>query len=331
MFFTRTIWRAIIIKISVPLFNPYFRNTNEAIVIIFMAGCRTRPGHAPDSFVDSDRHYLKQMGETMTFKDKRIILTGAAGGIGEALARQLAAEGARLALADLNAEGLESVGEACRALGSEVLEIPTDVTDREQCRALIAGAVETWGGIDALFSNAGVSMWARFEDVTDISFFEQLMAVNYFGPLYCTYYALPCLRESRGRIVVVTSSAGKVGAPMHSGYAASKHALHGFFDSLRTELVGTGIRITLVAPMYVKTGIRLHRFEADGSHPSVDPYDDSKSRSMTPDQAAKIIIRAAMKGKREVIVSLELKAAVKLRPFFPGVIDYFARRKMNLA
>ena len=266
----------------------------------------------------------------MTFKDKRIILTGAAGGIGEALARQLAAEGARLALADLSAERLEPVAEACRELGSEVLEIPTDVTDREQCRALITGTVEAWGGIDVLLSNAGVSMWARFEDVTDISFFERLMAVNYFGPLYCTYYALPYLKESRGRIVVVTSSSGKVGAPMHSGYAASKHALHGFFDSLRTELVRTGVRITLVAPLHVKTDIRLNRFQADGSHPSVDPYDDSKSNAMTPVRAARIIIRAAGKGKREVIMTLELKAAVMLRSFIPGVVDYFARKKVGL-
>ncbi|MBA7706042.1 putative oxidoreductase [subsurface metagenome] len=117
----------------------------------------------------------------MTFKDKRIILTGAAGGIGEALAKQLAAEGARLALADLNAEGLEPVAEACRGLGSEVLEIPTDVSDREQCQALITQTAETWGGVDALFSSAGVSMWARFVDVTDISFFERLMAVNFSG------------------------------------------------------------------------------------------------------------------------------------------------------
>lgn len=264
----------------------------------------------------------------MTFKDKRIILTGAAGGIGEALAKQLAAEGARLALADLNAEGLEPVAVACRELGSEVIEIPTDVTDWEQCQALITQTAETWGGIDALFSSAGVSMWARFEDVTDISLFERLMAVNYFGTLYCTYYALPHLKESRGRIVVVTSSSGKTGAPLHSGYAASKHALHGFFESLRTELVGTGVEITLSVPLFVKTDIRLHGYQGDGSHPTVDPYDDSKS--MTADQAARITIRAARKGKREVIMTLELKAAVKLRPFIPGIVDYFSRRKVGL-
>ncbi|UCH63112.1 MAG: SDR family oxidoreductase [Fidelibacterota bacterium] len=265
----------------------------------------------------------------MTFKDKRIILTGAAGGIGEALARQLAAEGARLALADINAEGLGLVAEACRRSGSETIEILTDVTDREQCQALVARAVEAWGGVDILLSNAGVSMRARFDEVTDISFFERLMAINYFGPLYCTYYALPYLKESLGRIVVVTSSAGKLGAPMHTGYAASKHALHGFFDSLRTELAGTGVGITLVAPMYVKTGIRRHRFEADGSHPSVDPYHDSKSKSMTAEQAAGIIIRSARKGKREVNISFELKAGVKLKPFVPGIIDYFVRRKVD--
>lgn len=264
----------------------------------------------------------------MTFKDMRIILTGAAGGIGEALAKQLAAEGARLALADLNAEGLESVAEACRRLGGETLLLPTDVSDRDQCHSLITRTVESWGGIDALFSNAGVSMWSRFEDVTDISFFERLMAVNYFGALYCTYYALPYLKESRGMIVVVTSSSGKTGAPLHSGYAASKHALHGFFESLRTELVGTEVQITLAVPLFVKTDIRLHGFQGNGSHPSVDPYDDTKS--MTADQAARITIRAARKGKREVIMTLELKAAVKVRPFLPGLVDSIARKKVGL-
>ncbi|UCD38941.1 MAG: SDR family oxidoreductase [Fidelibacterota bacterium] len=265
----------------------------------------------------------------MTFKDKRIVLTGAAGGIGEALARQLASEGARLALADLNSADLESVAEACRRLGGEALAIPTDVTNRDQCQRLITMTVETWGGIDALFSNAGVSMWARFEDITDISFFEQLMAVNYFGPLYCTYYALPYLKESQGRIIVITSSSGKIGAPMHSGYAASKHALHGFFDSLRIELLDTGVKIALIAPLYVRTGIRLHRFEADGGHPSVDPYETSQSKSMTPAQAAGIILRAARRGKRETIMSLKIKAAVKLRPFIPGVVDSVIRRKVR--
>jgi len=264
-----------------------------------------------------------------SFKDKRIVLTGAAGGIGAALAKQLAAEGARLALADLNAEGLASVAEACRELGGEALSLPTDVSDRGQCHALIAKAVGTWGGIDALFSSAGVSMWARFEDVTNISIYERMMAVNYFGTLYCTYHALPYLKESRGMIVVITSSSGKVGAPLHSGYAASKHALHGFFESLRTELVGTGVQITLSVPLFVATDIRLHGFQGDGSHPSVDPYDDSKS--MTPDQAAGITIKAAKKGKREVIMTLELKAAVKLRPFIPGIVDSFARKKVGLS
>ncbi|MFC1583311.1 SDR family oxidoreductase [Candidatus Neomarinimicrobiota bacterium] len=264
----------------------------------------------------------------MAFNNQRIILTGASQGIGEAMAKQLAAEGAHLALADVNIDGLKRVAEVCRASGVEVLEIPTDVSQREQCRALIDRTVGEWGTIDAFFSVAGISMWSKFEDVIDISFFEQLMAVNYFGPLHCTHYALPHLKKSRGKIVVVTSSSGKVSAPLHSGYAASKHALHGFFDALRTELTGTGIQITLSVPLFVRTAIRLHGFQGDGTHPNEDPYDDSGS--MTPEQAARCTIRAAGAGKREVVMTLELKAAVKLRPFIPGVVDYFARQKVGL-
>jgi short-subunit dehydrogenase len=264
----------------------------------------------------------------MAFNNQRIILTGASQGIGEAMAKQLAAEGAHLALADVNIDGLKRVAEVCRSSGVEVLEIPTDVSEREQCKALIDRTIEEWGTFDALFSVAGISMWSKFEDVTDISFFEQLMAVNYFGPLHCTYYALPHLKKSQGKIVVVTSSSGKVSAPLHSGYAASKHALHGFFDALRTELAGTGIKITLSVPLFVRTAIRLHGFQGDGSHPDEDPYDDSGS--MTAEEAARRTIQAARRGKREVVMTLELKAGVKLRPFIPGIVDFIARKKVGL-
>lgn len=264
----------------------------------------------------------------MTFSNQRIILTGAAQGIGEAMAKQLADDGAHLALADVNVEGLKRVAEDCRARGVEVLEIPTDISRREQCQALINRTIDEWGRIDAFFSVAGISMWSKFEDVTDISFFEQIMAVNYFGPLHCTFYALPHLKESRGKIVVVTSSSGKISAPLHSGYAASKHALHGFFDALRTELTGTGIQITLSVPLFVRTAIRLHGFQGDGTHPDEDPYDDSGS--MTAEEAARRTIRAARAGKREVVMTLGLKAMVKLRPFIPGIMDSIARKFLGL-
>ncbi len=264
----------------------------------------------------------------MTYRDMRIVLTGASSGIGAALARQLAAEGARLVLAARNEENLAAVARACNELGGETLVVPTDVTDQAQCQALISRTVEAWGGLDALFINAGISMWARFEDVTEITFFERIMAVNYFGAVYCTHYALPHLKATRGRLVVVSSSAAKTGAPLHTGYAASKHAVHGFFDALRAELLGSGVSITLAVPLFVRTDIRLHGFQGDGSHPTADPYDDSKS--MSADEAARITIKAARKRKREVLMTLELHAAVKLRPFVPGLIDRIARRKVGL-
>jgi len=263
-----------------------------------------------------------------TFKDKRIILTGATGGIGAELAHQLAAEGARLALADLHADQLETLAQQCRELGGQAIVVPTDVTKEDQCRALVEKTAAEWGGLDVLLSNAGVSMWGRFDEVTDIAFFEEIMAVNYFGPLYITHYALPHLKASRGKIVVISSMASKTGSPLHTGYAASKHALNGFFESLRTELVGTGVQITIAIPEFVRTELRLHGYNSQGEHPAVDPFDDSFG--MSAEEAARRAIKAAKQGKREEIMTLLAKVGNLLRPWAPGLIDNIARKKVGL-
>ena len=147
-------------------------------------------------------------------------------------------------LAARDPQRLEDAAAACRALGAEVLVVPTDVAEEGACRALIERAVERFGGIDALVNNAGITMWTRFDAVKDFAAFEHIMRVNYLSGVYPTAAALPHLKKSRGLIVAVASMAGLTGVPERTGYAASKHAQIGFFDSLRIELSGSGVDVT---------------------------------------------------------------------------------------
>ncbi len=261
----------------------------------------------------------------MNYANKRIILTGASSGIGRELAIQLAAEGAKLALAARNEALLNEVAQLCREAGGEAIVVPTDVSDQEQCIALVARTVSEWDGVDALFSNAGVSMFAPFREIKDLAFFETMMKVNYFGALYCTHAVLPYLFESKGQIMVMSSMSSQTGSPFHSGYAASKWALNGFFESLRTEIIGKGVGITIVCPEFVDTGVRLHGFGADGTSPVTDPM--TTDRGMTAKKAAAITIRVAKKRKRLEIMTLLAKVGFYIQPFAPGLIDSFARSK----
>ncbi len=261
----------------------------------------------------------------MKYTNKRIILTGASSGIGRELAVQLAAEGAKLALAARNESLLEEVAELCREAGGEAIVVPTDVSDQAQCVSLVARTVREWGGVDALFSNAGVSMFAPFREVKDLAFFETMMKVNYFGALYCTHAVLPYLYESKGQIMVMSSMSSQLGSPFYSGYAASKWALNGFFESLRTEIHGSGVGITIVCPEFVDTAVRLHGFGADGTSPDTDPM--MTDRGMSAKKAAAITIKVAKKRKRLEIMTLLAKVGYYIRPFAPGLIDSIARSK----
>ncbi|MFC1583680.1 SDR family oxidoreductase [Candidatus Neomarinimicrobiota bacterium] len=262
------------------------------------------------------------------FRDQRIIITGASSGIGRELARQLAAQGAYLALAARREKELREVAEECREMGAQAIAVPTDVSEQEQCQKLIERTVEEWGGVDLLINNAGASMHARFENITDLSVYEQLMRINYLGAVSCTHYALPHLKTSRGRIVVISSLAGKTGVPTRTGYSASKHALHGFFDALRSELAGSGVTVAIICPGYVATGIRRYIIGDDGQ--PLDRSYDNENKFMSVETCARVILKATAKGKREVIMTLTGKLGQYIKPFFPGLIDRIARKKVRL-
>jgi len=261
------------------------------------------------------------------YTGKTIVLTGASSGIGRALALALAAQRPRLVLAARDRSALEDVAAECGKKGADALVVPTDVSVEEECKKLVDAAVERFKVLDVLVNNAGIGMIARFDEVTDVSVFERLMRVNYLGSVYPTYYALPYLKASRGQIVVISSLAGLTGVPTRTGYAASKHAVFGFFDSLRIELHGTGVDVTVIAPYFVRSEIHRRAAGADGRPLGTSPMQEE--RIMTAEECAAESVRAMEARQRVLVMTLKGKLGRLVRPILPGFVDYLARRAVE--
>jgi short-subunit dehydrogenase len=253
------------------------------------------------------------------FKNNVSIITGASTGIGKELALQLAKQGAFLSLAARDIINLNCVAEECRKIGSKVITVQTDVTVKEQCKNLIEKTLAEFGRIDTLFNNAGISMSAKFEEIQDLDLFETIMKVNYLGSVYCTYYALPYLKKSNGRIVAISSLTGKVGVPSRTGYAASKHAMAGFFDSLRIELMNTNVTVTVIYPGFVESEVRKRALGVDGKSIGKSHLDESKVMSVG--ECVKQILSASYKRKREVVMTVKAKLGLWIKLIAPGLID----------
>jgi len=264
------------------------------------------------------------------FCEKAVVVTGASEGIGRALCKTLAAQGAWLTLAARNQKRLEELAAEVEDLGGKARVRPTDVTDRDACAGLIEDAVEKWGRLDALVANAGRTIWTRFEDIEDLEIFEKIMRLNYFGALYCAYYALPHLKAAKGMIVAVSSVAGVTGTPERTAYSASKHAMFGLFDSLRVELKDTGVTVTMAAPDFVASEIHRRALGQDGAPLGESPVD--YSTVMSANQCARLIVRGMESRKRVVLGSARTKFAYYFEPFVPGAIaDWIKTRAMEKA
>jgi len=260
-------------------------------------------------------------------KDNVVIITGASKGIGAELARQMAAKGARLALAARDREGLERVAAECVALGAKAEAIVTDVSVEDDCRRLVDRTVAAYGRIDTLVNNAGATMWARFEDIGDMAILERIMKVNYLGAVYCTHHALPHLKATRGRLVGVSSLAGRTGVPTRTGYAASKHAMMGFFDSLRIELADAGVTVTMICPGFVSTGIRENATGPDGRPIQVSPVKEGEV--MGVEECARMTLKAIEARRRELVMTARGRIGLFLKLVAPGLVDRIARRAIE--
>lgn len=251
-------------------------------------------------------------------KGKTVIITGASSGIGKALAEKYAQEGSRLVLAARSIDKLEEVAAGIRARGGEAICVTTDVTRFTDCERMVEAAIEAFGSVDVLVNNAGISMRAMLKD-TDIRVIEQVMHINFNGTLYATKAALPALLRSKGLIIGVSSIAGYAGLPGRSGYSASKHAMHGFLDAMRIELLKTGVHVLVACPGFTTSNIRNTALGADGNAQKENPLDES--RLMSAEAVADIIYCAGVRRRRTVVMTRQGRLLVFLNKWLPRLAD----------
>lgn len=236
------------------------------------------------------------------FRDQAVIITGASSGIGKWLALLLASQGAKVAIAARRAERLEEVAAECRSHGGEVLTVPMDVSNEAQCKDLVEKTVATFGRLDMLINNAGLAVVALLREYPDLHLFRHVMDVNFYGAVHCTYYALPHIMQSKGRIVAVSSLGGKGGLPFNTSYTASKYALHGFYDSLRMEMHPHGVSVSVICPYWVVTEFHEAYLDKNGQPRGKQGRALYTKKMMTAERCAAITLEAAYKRKRELLM-----------------------------
>jgi len=257
---------------------------------------------------------------TNTFREKTVVVTGASSGIGKALTLQLADEGAWLALAAREVQRLDALVLECQQRGGKAIAIPTDVADESQCCTLIQRTRETYGRIDMLVNNAGMAVVSKLEDLPDLHHFKQVMDVNFYGMVYCTYYALPYIKEASGRIVNVSSLGGVMAIPFNTSYIASKFAVNGFSDSLRMELTKAGVSVTVICPYWVVTEFHERYLDRNGKPKGPSGRGIYTDKTMTANRCAQIILKAARRRKREVLMGPG-RMGVWLKLIAPNLVD----------
>ncbi|MBI2379867.1 MAG: SDR family oxidoreductase [Gammaproteobacteria bacterium] len=259
----------------------------------------------------------------MQFADQVVWLTGASSGIGEALAYALSRRGARLILSARRAEELERVRRLCDNPDWHWV-MPLDLEHSEEFPAKVKAAEEHFGRIDLLINNGGISQRARAQD-TALAVDRRIMEINYFGTIALTKAVLPGMLARRaGHIATVTSLVGHFGTPLRSGYAASKHALHGFFDSLRAELWEQGVGVSLICPGFIHTNLSYAAVLGDGSPQST--MDDAQAHGYPATLCAEDILTGLAKGKEEFSVGGRERLGVYLKRFFPGLFSKMIRK-----
>lgn len=251
-------------------------------------------------------------------KDKVILITGGSSGIGKALAERFAENGSKVVITGRRKEQLESVAAGLKEHGVDVLTITADASVEDDCRRVVNTTIETYGRIDVLINNAGISMRALFEDL-QLDVFKKVMEVNFFGMVYTTKYALPYIIRTKGSIVGISSVNGRRATPERSAYSASKFAMIGFLESLRTEMIDRGVHVLTACPGFTASNIRRTALLGNGRVQGYSPADES--HMMSAQEVADHIYTAVVRRKRDLLLTLQGKLAVWLNVFFPRWMD----------
>jgi short-subunit dehydrogenase len=258
---------------------------------------------------------------------KVVWITGASSGIGEAVAYALARQGARLIISARRKSELERVKGACKGFSQSPVEIlPLDLSEANSLQLTTEAAIQLYGQIDILINNGGISQRGLAKE-TSLEVDRRIMEVDYFGTVALTKYLLPhFLKRGSGHFVVTSSMVGIIGTPYRSGYSAAKHALHGFFDSLRAELWKDSkeIYVTIICPGWINTNLSLVALKGDGSPQNAK--DDTHEKGLSPDYVAKKIVNAILNKKSEIYVGgLKETTAGYVKRFFPGLFERIIR------
>jgi short-subunit dehydrogenase len=255
------------------------------------------------------------------FTNKVIAITGGTDGIGRALVEQFLAKGATVSTCSRTPEKLSQLENDFP--GRALFTVVADVSKEEDCKNFINKTIEKYNGIDVLINNAGISMRALFKD-TELTTLKRLMDTNFWGTVYCTKFALESILANKGVIVGVSSIAGYRGLPGRSGYSASKSAIIGWMEALRTELLNTGVNVMWVCPGFTASNTRYAALGSDAKPVMESKVDEGKI--MTAEECAGHIIKAIEKRKRTLVLTSTGKQAIFMNRFFPGLADKIIRK-----